>query len=215
MYQFDLNAEVTPEITAGLPSGLTANYFLTANDALTETNQLPNIFRNTIPYNQTIYARVVNGPDCYDVVPVSLVVHTFDPPNFEDESEYLCPNNSITLSVATGFSSYLWSNGNTSNTISVNASGDYSVTVQDSNGCEKTKNFKVIASEPAVITNAVIKDFSGNDNSVLLEYTGTGDYEFSLDGLTFQDNPIFYGVSSGTYNAVARDKMVMDYPIYF
>ncbi|MBW1654772.1 T9SS type B sorting domain-containing protein [Flavobacterium quisquiliarum] len=225
-YQFNLNTEVTPVITTGLPSGLTANYFLTATEALTETNPLPNIFKNSTAYNQTIYARVVNGPDCYDIVPVPLVVNTFDPPNFEDESKYLCPNNTLTLTVDTGFSSYLWNTGETSNTININTAGDYSVTVKASNGCEKTKNFKVISSEPAIITNAVIKDFSGNDNSVLLEYTGTGDYEFSLDGLTFQDSPTFNGVPTGTYNAVARDKngcglsnlflvYVLDYPRFF
>lgn len=226
LYQFNLNDEVTPKITAGLPNGLTVHYFLTANDALTETNVLPNIFQNTIPYNQTIYARVVNGPDCYDVVPVPLVVNTFDSPNFEDESEYLCTNSTITLSVATGFSSYLWSTGEMTNSIVITASGDYSVTVQDANGCEKTKNFKVISSEPAVLTNAVVKDFSGNDNSILLEYTGTGNYEFSLDGVVFQDNPLFTNVTSGTYNAVVRDKngcglsnvflvYVLDYPRFF
>lgn len=226
LYQFDLNAEVTPKITAGLPSGLTVNYYLTANDALTETNPQLNIFKNTTPYNQTIYARVVNGPDCYDVVPVPLVVNTFDPPNFENESEYLCKNDQITLTVAAGFSSYLWSNGETSNSTIITTPGDYSVTVKDANGCEKTKNFKIILSEPATITNAAVKDFSGNDNSVLIEYTGTGNYEFSLDGLTFQDNPLFTAVATGTYNAIARDKngcglsnsfllYVLDYPRFF
>nr|WP_294781513.1 T9SS type B sorting domain-containing protein [uncultured Flavobacterium sp.] len=226
LYQFDLNSEVTPKITAGLPSGLTANYFLNTTDALLETNQLPNIFKNTTPYNQTIYARVVNGPDCYDIVPVPLVVNTFNPPNFQDESKYLCENNAITLSVGTGFSSYLWSNGGTGNSTTVTVSGDYSVTVKDGNGCEKTKKFKVIPSQPAVITNAVIKDFSGNENSVLLEYTGTGEYEFSLDGTTFQDDPLFTNINPGTYIAVARDKngcglsnsflvYVLDYPRFF
>jgi gliding motility-associated-like protein len=225
-YQFDLNADVTPKITAGLPSGLTANYYLTANDALTETNQLSNIFKNTTAYNQTIYARVVNGPDCYDIVPAALVVNTFDPPNFEDESEFLCQNSDVTLTVASGFSSYLWSNGETSNSTTITVPGDYSVTVKDANGCEKTKKFKVILSEPATITNAVVKDFSGNDNSVLIDYTGVGSYEFSLDGLTFQDDPLFTGVTVGTYNAIARDKngcglsnsflvYVLDYPRFF
>lgn len=227
-YQFDLNAEVTPKITAGLPSGLSANYYLTANNALTETNQLPNIFKNTTAYNQTIYARVVNGPDCYDVVPVPLVVNTFDPPNFENESEFLCKGGDVTLTVNPGFSSYSWNTAptNTSNTLTVTTPGDYSVTVKDANGCEKTKTFKVILSEPATITNAQVKDFSGNDNSVLIDYTGVGNYEFSLDGLTFQDNPLFTGVAAGTYNAVARDKngcglsnsflfYVLDYPRFF
>lgn len=226
LYQFDLNAQVTPQIISGLPNGLTVNYYLSANEALTETNPLPNIFKNTVPRNQTIYGRVVNGPDCYDIVTVPLVINTFDPPNFENESAYLCRNTQITLSVSTGFSSYLWSNGETSNSILVTAPGDYSVTVKDINDCEKTKNFKVVLSEPATITNAAVKDFSGNDNAVLIEYTGAGNYEFSLDGLTFQDDPLFKGVPTGPYNAVARDKngcglsnsfllYVLDYPRFF
>jgi len=226
LYHFNLDTEVTPKITAGLLSGLTVIYYLTANNALTETNPLPNIFNNTIAFNQTIFARVVNGPDCYDVVPVELVVNTFDPPNFEDETAYLCKGDQITLTVDSGFSSYLWNTGDTSNSIPVNTVGDYSVTVKDVNGCEKTKKFKVILSEPAIITNAVIKDFSGTDNSVLIEFTGAGNYEFSLDGEFFQDNPLFTGVNPGTYNAIARDKngcglsnlfllYVLDYPRFF
>ncbi len=228
LYQFDLNTEVTPVITAGLPSGLIATYYLNANDALVEINPLPNIFKNTTAFNQRIYARVVNGPDCYDVVPVNLVVNIFDPPNFQDESKFLCQNGDATLSVAAGFSSYSWNTAPTNNTnmLLVNAPGDYSVTVTDANGCEKTKDFKVILSEPAIITNAVVKDFSGNENSVSIEYSGVGNYEFSLDGTTFQNDPLFTSVPAGTYTAVARDKKgcglsnafvvyVLDYPRFF
>lgn len=226
LYQFDLNNEVTPQL--GLTTGLTVNYYATANDAVTETNQLPNIFRNTTAFNQTIYGRVVNGPDCYDIIPVPLVVNTFDPPNFENESIFVCKNSDVTLTVDSGFSSYSWNTapGNTTNSLTVTAPGDYVVTVTNANGCKKTKTFKVILSEPATLTGSTVKDFSGNDNSVLLEYTGVGDYEFSLDGLTFQDDPLFTRVAAGTYNAVARDKngcglsnnitiYVLDYPRFF
>lgn len=225
-YQFDLNAEITPKVTNGLPNGLTVNYYATANDALTENNLLSNIFKNTTAYNQTIYARVINGPDCYGITPVNLVVNTFDPPNFENVSKFLCKNDEITLSVAAGFDSYLWTNGETTNSILVNIPGDYSVTVKDINGCEKTKTFKIILSEPAAITNAVVKSFAGNDNSVLIEYNGVGNYEFSLEGETFQNEPLFENVSPGIYNVSARDKngcglsnsltvYVLDYPRFF
>lgn len=225
-YQFDLNNEVTPQL--GLTTGLTINYYAAANDAVTETNQLPNIFRNTTAFNQTIYGRVVNGPDCYDIIPVPLVINTFDPPNFENESVFVCKNSDVTLTVDSGFNSYSWNTapGNTTNSLTVTAPGDYAVTVTNANGCKKTKTFKVILSEPATLTGSTVKDFSGNDNSVLLEYTGVGDYEFSLDGVTFQDDPLFTRVAAGTYNAIARDKngcglsnnitiYVLDYPRFF
>ncbi|AOC95726.1 hypothetical protein BB050_02631 [Flavobacterium anhuiense] len=226
LYQFDLATEVTPQVLTGLPPGLIVNYFLTASDAVTETNQLPNIFKNTTPNSQTIYARAANGSNCYDITPIELIVHTFDPPNFEDVTQYLCKGDEITLDVATGFSSYTWSNGRTTNSTQVNTAGDYSVTVTDVNGCKKTKLFKVILSEPATITGADVKDFSGIDNSVKILYTGVGNYEFSLDGNTFQDDPTFTQISPGIYNAIARDKngcgpsnvfqiYVLDYPRFF
>ncbi|MEP6929567.1 MAG: choice-of-anchor L domain-containing protein [Flavobacterium sp.] len=228
LYQFDLNSQVTPQVSSGLPSGLVINYFLNAADALAETNVLPNIFNNTTPFSQTIYARAVNGSDCYAITPVTLVVNTFDPPNFDAEIKSLCKDSQIDLTVDTIFSSYLWNapSNNTTNSINVSDAGDYSVKVTDVNGCEKTKKFKVILSEPALITDAIIKDFSGNDNSVLLQYTGTGNYEFSLDGITFQDEPLFTNVSPGIYNAVVKSKddcgfsnsyliYVLDYPKFF
>jgi len=226
LYQFDLNAQVTPQIMAALPSGLIVNYFLSAQDAVTETNPLPNIFKNTIPNSQTIYVRAINGPDCYDIAPIELIVHTFDPPNFEEETLYLCKGEQLTLSVASGFKTYQWSNGDTANSTTIIAAGDYTVLVTDSNDCQKSKTFKVILSEPALITGAEIKDFSGIDNTVKIQHTGVGNYEFSLDGSVFQDDQTFNQVRPGIYNAVALDKngcgisnsfllYVLDYPRFF
>ena len=98
--------------------------------------------------------------------------------------------------------------------------------VTDVNGCEKTKKFTLTSSEIATITGASVNDFAGNNNSVLIKYTGVGDYEFSLDGSYFQDNPLFTGIAPGNYLAYARDKngcglsvpfqiYVLDYPRFF
>lgn len=225
-YQFDLEAQVTPQFSTGLPTGLVFKYYLNTNDALIEKNALPNIFKNTTPYSQIIYGKATNGADCFDIKPVTLVVNTFEPSNFENETDYVCKGEEITLSVAADFATYLWNTGNTTNAIQINSAGDYSVTVTDENGCEKTKNFQVISSEPALITETIVKDFSGTDNSVLIKYTGTGNYEFSLDGNVFQNDPLFTGVNPGTYYAIARDKngcglsnsvivYVLDYPRFF
>jgi gliding motility-associated-like protein len=225
-YQFDLNTQATPQIVSGLPNGLTVQYYLTAINAVTETGAVPNIFKNTTAFNQTIYARVVNGPDCYDITPIPLVINVFDPPNFEEETQYLCEDGEITLTVAPGFNSYLWNTGSTQNSIPVDTAGDYEVTVTNNNGCKKTKKYKITLSEKAKITAAVIKDFSANENSVLLQYSGNGSYEFSLDGIYFQNEPLFNSVKPGIYNAIVRDKngcgpsnsyevIVLDYPRFF
>lgn len=227
-YQFDLDLQVTPQVRTGLPAGLVIQYYLNAADALAETNVLPNIFKNTTAFSQTIYARALNGADCYAITPITLVVNTFDPPAFEDETKSLCKGTQIDLTVDTTFSSYLWSvaTNSTNNLITVSEAGEYSVKVTNEFGCEKTKKFKVILSEPALISGAVIRDFSGTDNSVTLQYTGIGNYEFSLNGIDFQDAPFFSNVSPGIYNALVQSKdncgisnyylvYVLDYPKFF
>jgi len=226
-YQFDLNAQVTPQVLTGLPSGMIVEYYLNSTDAIAQKNPLPNIFKNTAANQQIIQARIVNGPDCFGIVPITLVINTFIPPNFQDETASLCIGSMTTLSVATCFSSYLWNTGATINYINVAAPGGYSVMVTDTNGCTYTKRFTVTSSGIATITGATINDFAGNENSVILQYTGIGDnYEFSLDGSYFQNSPTFTGIAPGKYLAYANDKngcglsipylvYVLDYPRFF
>jgi gliding motility-associated-like protein len=224
--QFNLNAQITPQVINGLASGLTVEYYGNETDAITQKNQLPNLFTNTIPYRQEIYARIVNGADCFRITPETLMINTFDPSNFQDETFILCNGSNINLTVASGFSSYLWSNGSTTNTTNISTPGEYTVTVTNTNGCKKTKKFIVKASGIGLITNAVVTDFSGTENSVLISYSGDGDYEFSLDNNFYQDNPLFTGLNAGTYTATVRDKngcgismpykvYVLDYPRFF
>ena len=69
----------------------------------------------------------------------------------------ICANDSLTLSVPPSFASYLWSNGATGPSITVNqtaASQTYTVTVTDANGCAATDTHTVtLSSQPdATIT---------------------------------------------------------------
>ena len=227
LYQFDLNARVTPQVLNGLPAGMIVEYYSNTTDAIAQKNPLPNIFKNTSPNQQIIQARIVNGPDCYGIVPITLVVNTFIPNNFQDETAFVCNGSTTDLNVDFGYSSYLWNTGERTEGISVLSAGSYSVTVTNANGCSAVKKFTVTSSEIATITGATVNDFAGNDNSVLLQYAGNGDsYEFSLDGINFQDNPLFTGIAPGKYLAYANDKngcglsfpftvYVLDYPRFF
>ncbi|WP_348824494.1 choice-of-anchor L domain-containing protein [Flavobacterium aestuarii] len=225
--QFDLNAQITPQLLRGLPEGLTAEYYLTKNDALSRKNQLPNLFTNTTAYQQVIYAYIVNGPgDCYEITAETLVVKTFDPPNFQDVTTGLCDGSSKNLTVDSGFSSYLWNTGATANTINITAAGEYTVTVTNSEGCSRTRRFTVKRSQIAIITGVKINDFSGSENSITISFSGNGDYEFSINGNFYQDSPSFNNLNPGIYWAVARDKngcgisvpykvYILDYPRFF
>jgi hypothetical protein len=138
---FDLNNEVTPLITGSLPAGLIIEYYATSANAETQSNQLPNNYSNNTPSSETIFARIVNGPDCYDIVDVILQVNINNPANFENQTISLCSGQTITLSVSNTFNSYNWSNGDTDFETTVNTSGNYNVEVTDANGCKATKVF--------------------------------------------------------------------------
>lgn len=224
--QFDLNAKITPQITNGLPAGLTVEYYATQADAILQKNQLPNLFTNTAPKQQIIYARIVNGTDCYKITPETIIVHTFEPPNFEETASFLCDGSSVVLTVDSGYADYLWSNGNKTNTTAVTAPGQYTVTVTNTEKCQKTKEYIVKPSGIATITDVKVNNFAGAENMVSIHYIGNGNFEFSLDGNFYQDSPIFNGLEAGTYWAAARDKngcgtsasykvYVLDYPRFF
>lgn len=226
IHQFDLMGIATSGYFSGIGNNIFVSFYSNLTDAYLEKNELSFFFKNTIPYQQTLFARVLNGSDCYAITPIVLIVKTFDPPNFQDETTSLCNGASTNLTVDAGFSSYLWTSGETSNTITVTLPGNYSVKVTNTNGCTATKNFKISASGIAIVTGAIINDFAGNGNSVLIEYSGIGNYEFSIDGSYFQDNPLFNRVAPGEYLIYTRDKndcglsipfkiYVLDYPHYF
>jgi len=223
---FDLN-DITASLTQGLPPGMQVSYYTDLADAGSGANPITSTtYQNAVPSLQTIYAVVANGPDCYGSVSVQLVVHTFDPPGFGTEDISICANQPQTIGVAPGFSGYLWNTGDTDHEISVSQAGAYSVTVTDANGCQATKSFHVSASEAAVFDSVTIDDLDNTDNLVTVNYTGIGDYEFSLDGQSFQNGAVFQDVAPDVYSVYIRDRngcgttvspsfYVLSYPRFF
>ena len=66
-----------------------------------------------------------------------------------DHDSTLCAGTSRVLN-AGSFSTYLWNTGNTSQTISVNNVGVYSVTVTDNNNCKGSDTTKIVTMFPAL-----------------------------------------------------------------
>src|SRR5258707_10790189 len=57
-----------------------------------------------------------------------------------------CQGGSVTLDAGAGFSGYLWSNGDITQTITVSADGTFTVRVTDGNSCQS------LASAPVTVT---------------------------------------------------------------
>lgn len=59
-----------------------------------------------------------------------------------------CQGGSVTLSAPNGFSNYLWSNGATTKNITVNSTGNYSVSVTNANSCSGVSNNIYVFANP-------------------------------------------------------------------
>ncbi|MHA3789448.1 choice-of-anchor L domain-containing protein [Flavobacterium hauense] len=216
------------EIIQNIPTGLRLEYYLSENEALLAKNPItsPQSFTNTIAYNQTIYARIFGNSDCYGITTLDLIVYSFGDA-LDEEQLTLCENKTIRLDAGNNYASYEWNTDpqQYSQDIRVSEPGDYSVTITDNNGCKGTKTFKVTPSGAATAATVTVDDFKGTENSVTVNAVGIGDYEFSLDGKTYQATNLFTGLAAGKYKAYIRDKngcgilttefYVLDYPRFF
>ncbi|HLT34603.1 MAG TPA: T9SS type B sorting domain-containing protein [Aquaticitalea sp.] len=212
-YDFDLTA-ANATILSTLPTNLNVNYFETYTDALLETNPLGSSYTNTTPYSQIIYARVENANACYGISEIQLTV--FEMPNVEIESDaFYCVNtfpDSVTINGGVIGDSpsnyyYLWSTGENTSEIMVNAPGTYTVRVTNTDGCYKDRTVTVRASNIATIDEIEIFDGSQN-NQISILVSGEGDYEYALDVINgpYQDSNTFENVVPGLHTVFVRDK---------
>ena len=113
-----------------------------------------------------------------------------------------CQGGNVTLNASSG-SSYLWSNGTTSQSITVNQAGNYSVTVTNANGCSTTSGVTsvVVNTLPtASITPSGPTTFCQGNNVILTAAGGTS-FLWS-NGATTQSITV---TQSGNFSVVATD----------
>lgn len=144
-----------------------------------------------------------NGCSSGNRIPVNVLVH--DLPNVEDETVTLCEGTVITLNAGVSNATYLWSTGETSQSILVNNNANYSVVVTSlaAGNCSKTKNFTIVQYDIPVIETVVVKD-----TSVEIIVSGNGEYEYSIDGFNYQDSNLFTVGEGGLYTAYVREKTI-------
>ena len=211
------------QLFTNLPTSYVVSFF----EIPTSTTALPTNYTNTIPNNQTIYARIMNVQGCYSDYPVNLVVNTFDT-ILVDETIGLCEDSILTLDAGSGFSSYEWNTipPQFTQQITVNSGGIYEVTLTNALNCSKTKTFTIEASGIATIEDIIINDFQENNSAIIqVAASSLGDYEFSLDGINYQDSNVFSNLNAGEYTVYIQDKKgcgivfetfyILDYPKYF
>ena len=96
----------------------------------------------------------------------------------------LCAGEATTIDAGSGYSSYLWNTGSANETISINTTGSYWVTVKDVNGCPGSDTTVVSIIKPlpsGFLPVSVSKCFY---NSVTLTASGFESYLWSTNATT-------------------------------
>jgi gliding motility-associated-like protein len=213
LYEFDLS-QADATVLGNTPDSVTLSYYATYEDALLEQNVLPNNYTNSVPYSDIIFARVEDDNACYGINEVQLTVYEL--PDIETVYETLYCLNFFpeTITLSAGLISgnpidftYVWSTGEDTYEIEINAPGTYSVSVTNINGCSKDRIIIVLPSNIATIDDVEVVDATSN-NMITIFVSGEGDYEYSLNNINgpYQDSNVFENVPAGLHTVYVRDK---------
>ena len=100
-------------------------------------------------------------------------------------STTFCSGSNVTLSVPTGYASYLWSNGATTSATSVSISGSYSVTLSNADGCSTTTTAtSVTVNTPPIanITSTGTGAICAGASETLTATSGMSGYQWYTNG---------------------------------
>jgi gliding motility-associated-like protein len=158
----------------------------------------------------TIYVRIFLSNICFQIA--TLTLDLVSPPTIPiNDIGTICEGSFITLNGGNNYDSYTWSTGETSQYITITQPGNYSVIVTENHGtttCTSSKNFTAISSNIATIQEIITTDWTDYNNTitVLLHNNSIGDYEYSLNGIDFQNSNVFDNLEAGEYTVFVRDK---------
>ena len=118
-----------------------------------------------------------------------------------EESVFLCDTGDVTLQANSAIfnPTYMWSNGASTEFIIVNIPGIYTVEITD--GCST----RIITYNVSQVGQPEINQILSDGNSIIIETNLGGDLEYSLDGLTYQNTPIFFNIEGGKYRVRVRN----------
>ncbi|MDF1866584.1 MAG: gliding motility-associated C-terminal domain-containing protein [Saprospiraceae bacterium] len=124
-------------------------------------------------------------------------------PGASDGSIFVTPFNGVSPY------SYNWNTGSQIDLVGGLSSGNYFVTVTDSNGCQVIKDATLIDPEPISADFLIEKPNCNPTNSGIINANlvegGTGPYLYAYDGGDFSSNPVHAGLLPGQYSIEIED----------
>lgn len=227
-YQYHLTDQ-NPVILGPLHSAMyTITYHVSQEDADNGVNPLPEYYNNLYS-GQTIYVRLIHNEIavCHGTTSFKLFIGENPVPNIITEGT-ICNEGKVAITAEPGFKNYYWSNGETTRTIYVDEPGIYTVIVEKAYGdrtCDGFNEVEIITSVTPTITKIDTADWTWNENSIIVGANGSGSYEYSIDGMNYQEENVFTGLKNGIYNVYVKDAkgcgevvkevVLLNYPNFF
>ncbi|MCW3161166.1 choice-of-anchor L domain-containing protein [Chryseobacterium oryctis] len=143
----------------------------------------------------TVYA--IGAQNCKSAQPATITIEVVPALVSNLKGGMICEGDQITLDAGQGPNyTYIWNTGDTSQTISVNTPGTYTVTI--TNGvCTKDYTTKVVR---AIIPEIINVDYKDNGvMTITASNPSNGPLEYSIDnGLTWHNSNVFTNVPKNT-----------------
>lgn len=180
-------------------TGITKKFYTSISDALSGTNEIinPTIY---ISGTKDVFVKVTsNVSSCFIIKKISLKVL---PPVRSSilKDKTICIDDRTTLDAGPGFDSYEWSNGATTQSIQGVPVGSYWVILQTGK-CYTLQTVNVKAP-----SNPVISSIDITNNTITVNVSGgTAPYQFSLDGVNWQNSNVFTGLPRGENKVFVKD----------
>ena len=194
-------ANDTTPLSVNVPSGVIVNWY----DSPTGGNLLQfnseTYFPNGVSGMYYAEAETIAG-QCLSSSRTALQITYFEVPQVTDDVLEFCENISITLHADTNITSatFLWNTGETTENITVNTPGTYTVEVNNV-ACYVTKTIQLNQ-----INNPVISEVVSEGNEIIVNTTQAGSFLYSLDGNIYQPSNIFYNVLGGLYTVYVKEQ---------
>lgn len=188
----------TQSASVTVPTGITVNWYDASNGGNLLLAGNPSYLTDVAG---TFYAEAVseNG-GCTSNFRTAVSVVFYESPVVEDETLTFCEGTDITLYANVINTYYLWNTGETISQITVNTPGIYTVVVTNGNGCSETKTITLTQ-----IDNPIIDTVFSDGNHIVVTTANTGDFEYSLDGVSYQSSPTFFNAEGGLYTIYVRE----------
>jgi len=225
---FDLSQQNTAVLNGQDPADYTVTYHSSLNDAISGANPLPLTLTTA---SAMIYARVQYNANLSCVATSAFYIDVRNLITLSMPDEYRgCEGEDITITADAGYTSYIWSTGQTGQSITVTQPGVYTVTVSDAFQCPATKTVNVVVGAAPVISTIDVADWTDHNNviTVIMEQGGNAsiqNFEYSINGIDWQESNVFTGLDPGKYEVYVRDAYdcgndtgtvyLLSYPKYF